>query len=336
MLSLDPLQSRREALQAQHSVLIEKLSALRYDYGLSADTSVRFQLKKQIEQVEADLEASEQQLVSLERTSADGRLYQALLKLGYRKQVQMFRKFVENHPIAAFLIHGKEDHGQQWLLNRLVVQHTRDSITGKVVTVDLARVAHRNDVAALWRQLGKQVGLDRRRQCEVPAIVERVYQWWRTQNVLVIFYGVHFLPEAFLEELLRDFWTPLAAQTVGGVPAWEREGSDIGYKLLMFLVDQEGCVGDWSVPFTETLDSSWQPKMPVKLPVLSEFTENELASWLDFSADDLPLKLVEQMDELVQDILENSDNGTPEPTFEEICQRVGLSWVEAEKRWMKL
>jgi len=334
MLSLDPLQPRREALQAQHSVLIEKLSELRYSYGFSADTSTKFQLKKQVEQIEADLEGLEQHLVSLERTSTDGRLYQALLKLGYRRQVQMFRKFVLNHPIAAFLIHGKEDHGQQWLLNRLVVQHTRDSITGKVVTVKLARAAHRNDVAALWRELGKQVGLNRV-QREVPAIVERVYQWWRTQNVLLVFYDVDFLPEAFLEELLRDLWTPLTAHTVRGVPGWEREGSAVAYKLLMFLVDQTGCVGDWSVPFAETLDSSWQSKMPVKLPVLSEFTESELASWLEFSADDLPLDLVERMDESVQDILENGDNGIPEPTFEEICQRVGLSWVEAEKRWMK-
>ena len=30
--------------------------------------------------------------------------------------------------------------------------------------------------------------------------------------------------------------------------------------------------------------------MPVKLPILSEFTENELASWLDFSADDLAIR----------------------------------------------
>ncbi len=38
--------------------------------------------------------------------SGDGRLYQALLKLGYRKQVQTFRKFVQGFPVSAFLIHG--------------------------------------------------------------------------------------------------------------------------------------------------------------------------------------------------------------------------------------
>jgi hypothetical protein len=335
MLSLDPLQPRREALQAQHSVLIEKLSELRYSYGISADASTQFQLKKQIEQIEAQLEALEQQLVSLERTSTDGLLYQALLRLGYRKQVQMFRKFVLHHPIAAFLIHGKEEYGQQWLLNRLVVQHTRDSITGKVIKVSLARVAHRSDVAALWRELGKQVGLGRR-QSEVPAIVERVYQWWRTQNVLLIFYDVDFLPEAFLEELLRDFWIPIVTQTGQGVSTWERGSSDTAYMLLMFLVDRTGCVGGWSVPFAETLESSWQPKTPVKLPVLSEFTESELSNWLEFSESDLPVNLVDRTNELVQETLENSDNGIPEPTFEEICQWIGLSWAEAEKRWMKL
>ena len=120
MLSLDPLQPRREALQAQHSVLIEKLSELRYSYGFSADTSTKFQLKKQIEQVESDLEVLEQQLVSsranLNRwTALSGAPEARVSKAG----ADVSSKFVLNHPIAAFLIHGKVDYGQQWLLNRL-------------------------------------------------------------------------------------------------------------------------------------------------------------------------------------------------------------------------
>ena len=331
MEQFDPLQRRRESIQAQQSVLFEKLSELRYRAGYTAGASEKFQLEKDIEQAEEELEELEQQLSALDRTSAAGRLYQALLKLGYTKQVLMFRKFVQRHPIAAFLIYGKVDYGQQWLLNRLIVQHTRDSLTAKTIKVSLSRVARRNDVAALWRELGRQVGLGR--QGEVSAIVERVYQWWRTQNVLLIFDDLNFLPETFLQELLQDFWTPLVSQS--GQSVRGQDGIDTNYRLLMFLVDYTGCVGDWSVPFAETLDALWRSKIPVKLPILSEFTQVELVNWLNFSADDLPLELVDCVDETVQDILENSDNGIPELTFEEICQRVGLNWYEAEKRWIR-
>jgi nucleoside phosphorylase len=285
------------------------------------------------EKGEADFSELERQLAATNYTSTNERLYQALLKLGYRKQVQLFRKFVEKYPIAAFLIHGKVEYGQRWLLNRLIVQHTRDSITGKVIKFNLARVARKSSIDALWQELRKQVGLGR--QSEISAIVERVYQWWRTQNVLLIFSDVDFLPETFLAELLEDFWMPLTTQAERYPGKWERQ-SGSSYKLLMFLVDHTGCVGEWSVPFAEAVEDHWKPRTPVKLPVLSEFTTKELAIWLEFSADELPLELADRVEELAKIIWQNSEKGVPEPTFEEICQRVGLNWCEAEDRWMRL
>jgi hypothetical protein len=328
MSTFELLQSKREALQEQYSLVSAKLLELRRNSAIAADTSVKFQLKQQISEAERELEDLEKRLNDLDRLSHDGRLYQALLKLGYRKQVQTFRKFVERYPVAAFLIYGKSDYGQQWLLNRLVVQHTRDSITGKVVRIHLNRVARRSDVAALWRELAGRVGLPR--QSPIAEIVDRVHQWWRSQNVLLVFHDVDFLPESFLDELLREFWTPLAMR------AWDRGHPESPYKLLMFLMDYDGRVGDWSIPFAEQLDAGWQPKVPVKLPIICEFTETELATWLEYSADDLPLQLVETINETVEEILENSDNGIPEPTLGEICRRAGSDWYENEERWMKL
>lgn len=159
------------------------------------------------------------------------------------------------------------------MLNRLVIQHLKDSISGKVIKIHLSRVGRRNDVAALWRELSGRAGLGR--QGEIAAIVERVYQWWKTQHVLLILYEVDFLPESFLEEVLRDFWAPLATQS------WQGGNPEHPYKLLMFLVDYDGCVGNWSLPFCENPDSSWHPKIPVKLPAISEFTESELAKLID-------------------------------------------------------
>ncbi|MBM0744092.1 hypothetical protein JOY44_21135 [Phormidium sp. CLA17] len=328
MQGLDPLQAKREALQEQYSLLSEKRLELGRSSAIAADPSMQFQLKKQIEQVDSELEALEQRLVQLDRLSQDGRLYQALLKLGYRKQVQVFRKFVQSHPIATFLIYGASDYGQRWLLNRLVQQHTRDSITGKVVKINLSRIARRSDVAALWRELAGRAGLSR--QGTIAEIVDRVYQWWQTQNVLLILYDIDCLPQDFLAELLRDFWMPLA------VRAWAEGTPESAYKLLMFLVDYDGCVGNWTIPFAEQLDDTWQPVMPVKLPLIGEFTESELLNWLEVFADDLSMALLDEPDETVQVILENSDRGIPEPTLDEICRQAGSNWYDNEEKWLKL
>ncbi len=328
MLPFDPLQSRREASQEEYRLRSEKLLELRRNHAISADAAIQFQLKKQIAQAEAEQDELAKRIDELDRVSEDGQLYLSLLKLGYNKQTLLFRKFVRQYPVAAFLIYGKLDYGQRWLLNRLVVQHTRDSIAGKVIKINLARVARRSDVAALWRELGTRVGLGR--QGAVPEIIERIYQWWQSQNVLLVFYEVDFLPEAFLGELLRNFWGPLANR------AWEMGKPESPYRLLMFLVDYDGRVGDWSIPFAEQLEANWQPKMPIKLPAIGEFTESELLHWLQFSSDDLPLQLVEAIDETVEKILENSDNGVPEPTFGEICRWAGSDWYENEDKWMKL
>lgn len=321
MFSEQRLEQKRNTLQQQYDLLLEKENRLRHDYAIEANTIVRFQLEKQIEQTEAELNELAQQLDDIERSASSGRLYNALLKLGYRQQTREFRKFIEAHSIAAFLIHGSPDYGQRWLLNRLVVQYVPRIITGKIVKVDLSRTARRSDINALWRELGGRVGLGR--QSTIPEIVERVYQWWRTQNVLLIFYDVDFLSETFLHDLIQYFWLPLATT------AREANSQTNPFKLLMFLVDYNGCAGSWNVPFAESHNSC-------KLPEINEFSENELTNWLEFAEDELPTKLINKIDETIHIILKNSDNGIPEPALGEICRLSGCNWYEQEEKWLRL
>jgi inactive STAND/Caspase domain len=279
-------------------------------------------------QIAPDRYDSQHQEQALIRIKQDERLYQALLRLGYFEQTKLFRKFVRTYPITAFLIYGKLDYGQRWLLNRLVEKHTHDSIADAPIKINWSRISQRTDVTALWQALARRVGLS------LPAkpqeIMNCIARRWQHQNIVLVFYEVDFLPKAFLEELLRDFWAPLATQ------AWNSARPQSPYKLLMFLVDYDGKVGEWSIPFAESLDPSWQPSTPVKLPIIEEFTEGDLLSWLQFSADDLPVDLIDEMDETVQAILENSNDGIPELTFWDICQRAGSNWYENEDKWMKL
>ncbi|WP_341525412.1 hypothetical protein WKK05_22825 [Nostoc sp. UHCC 0302] len=328
MSSEQHLQHKSHALQEHYDLVAQKLKRLRHDYAIATDTLIHFQLEKQIEQTEAEFNELAQQLDELERALSSGRVYRALLKLGYREQARAFRRLIETHSIGAFLIHGSLYYGQRWLLNRLVVQHLPHIMTGKIIRIELSRIARRSDSAALWRELGGRVGLGR--QSSIPEIAERVYQWWRTQNVLLIFYDVDCLSQTFLHELIQEFWLPLATKVQ------EATLSASQFKLLMFLIDYEGCVGNWSLPFVERLDSTWKPDNPVKLPEITEFSEDELTNWLEYAADELPTKLIDQLDETVQTILKNSDNGIPEPALGEICHLSGCNWYEEEEKWLRL
>ncbi|MBD2251798.1 hypothetical protein [Nostoc parmelioides] len=331
MLPEKHLQRKREALQEQYDISSEKLLELRRNYAIEVDVSVRFKLVKQIEQLEAELDEVAKHLDSIDKTSESERLYYALLKLGYQNQIRSFKKFIDTQSIGAFLIHGSLYYGQRWLLNRLARRHVPQNIPSKNVIVDLSRIARQSDITALWRELSSRVGLGR--QSPVSEITERVYKWWQTQNVLLVFHNVHILPEAFLQNLLQDFWLPLA------VKAKNAATQDQQYKLLMFLIDYDGCVDSWNMPFVDKLLPTWKPDTPVKLPVITEFSEDELENWLwqGYETEELPSALTaEDVEQIVQIIMQNSDNGIPEPVMEEICRLSGCEWCEEERKWLKL
>jgi inactive STAND len=328
--------NHREKLLELIELLDEKIFNLEKAKIIEANPLVLFQLRKAIEEAETERQVLKQQIESLNCSTSSQNLYLALLKLGYKDQILAFRRFVRSQSIGAFLIHGCPDYGQRWLLNRLVTQHIDDGTSSKVLPIELHRIGRRIDISTLWRELGGRCGL--RRQSTVAdikeEIVERVYQWWQTQNVVLIFHDVDCMPENYLQQLIQEFWLKLATQ------ARETASSTRKYRLLMFLVDYEGCVGTRETLFVERIEPNWEAKIPVKLPVINPFCENELNDWLDMvemEFDELPLtEIISQKDDLVQKILENSDNGIPELAFSEICDRCECNWYEAKDRWLKL
>jgi hypothetical protein len=328
--------NHREKLLELIELLDEKIFNLEKAKIIEANPLVLFQLRKAIEEAETERQVLKQQIESLNCSTSSQNLYLALLKLGYKDQILAFRRFVRSQSIGAFLIHGCPDYGQRWLLNRLVTQHIDDGTSSKVLPIELHRIGRRIDISTLWRELGGRCGL--RRQSTVAdikeEIVERVYQWWQTQNVVLIFHDVDCMPENYLQQLIQEFWLKLATQ------ARETASPTRKYRLLMFLVDYEGCVGTRETLFVERIEPNWEGKIPVKLPVINPFCEDELNDWLDMvemEFDELPLtEIISQKDDLVQKILENSDNGIPELAFSEICDRCECNWYEAKDRWLKL
>lgn len=325
--------NKGEELQKLLDLLEEKIIYLRVAKVTETDALAIFRVEKQIEEAEAEREKIQQEIESQNTSVVSSYLYQALLKLGYREQVLSFKKFLKAQSIAAFLIHGSPDYGQRWLLNRLITQHIRYGTTGKMVRVQLNRIGRRRDISALWRELAGRVGLVGK-QHTPPEIVERVYGWWQTQNVMLVFHDVDSMPQEYLQELIEDFWLPLASQ------AREVVSETRNYQLLMFLVDYEGCVGKQGTLFVEKLAPTWEPKIPIKLPSITQFCDRTLNDWIEIiemEFDTLPLvEVINDMEgELVQEILDNSENGVPELAMSEICHLCGSNWYEEKDRWLK-
>jgi predicted nuclease with TOPRIM domain len=106
MSSVQHLQHKREELQQQYELLSEKIKRLRNNSAIEAGTSVAFQLDKEIEHFEAQRDRLRKEIHSLESE----RVHNALLQLNYFQQAQLFREFIEQNRIGAFLVHGSPQY----------------------------------------------------------------------------------------------------------------------------------------------------------------------------------------------------------------------------------
>lgn len=257
------------------------------------------------------------------------KVHSALLKLGYQEQAKLFSRLARKHLIAAFLIHGPCDHGQKWLLNRLISQHIPQSLTTNPITISLGTKSRRNMLSSLWRELGGSFGLHGS-SAILKNIIVRVHEAWRTRHVLIIMESVHLIPEFELKKIINDFWLPLVEECQG------TKRNSKGSKLYIFFVDYEGVTGEWELPFVEKIDVTWKPQVPIKSPKLTHFVYKDLEDWIIRAEEDLPMSVVDAIDDAVEDILSSSDGGVPEFVLEELCRISGFNWYEVRSNWLRL
>ncbi len=270
----------------------------------------------------------QQELERLDKTCNSEQLYRTLLKLGYDKQVRLFVRLIQAQSVAAFLIHGSYKYGQRWLLNRLVDQYLPSCITARKIKIELGRLIGGTDVTALWQELGDHLG-QRGEQPSPLEIAEGVYRWWQTENVLLIFHDVNLMPKEYLETLIGEFWKPLVNK------ARKADSSEKKYKLLMFLVDYDGSVGNLDRLFSEKVDSN-KPDAPVRSPTISKFTEENVSERMLHEFNELPWELTHNVDDTVRAILSESDKGIPENVLQGIFERCGYNYYDEVERLWKL
>jgi len=186
-----------------------------------------------------------------------------------------------------------------------------------------------NDISSVWRELISKVGLGR--NSTKNEIADKVYKLWQSQHVLITFHGITSLNENHFQELLNDFWQLLINKIKSSNSI--RNNS---YRLLIFFIDYTGDFNSWNnLDFIEEYNPDWSVNKPVKLPELSKFQEYELTGWINNEVDSLPKQLCRNVNTVAKQILNDSQDGIPEFTLEEICKqcRYENEWCEKRQQW---
>src|SRR5947209_9720418 len=124
-----------------------------------------------------------------------------------------------------------------------------------------------------------------------------------------------------MQELIQHFWMPLVDK------AMSAPSSSPDYKLLVFMIDNDGYIEVWPFTVAEQLDDTWKPHIPLKPPKLTPILNDELMTWVAYEGDNLPPKLQ------VEDILKDNKDGVPERVLEHICDLCNCNWFEREHLW---
>ncbi|HEU5381673.1 MAG TPA: hypothetical protein VFV38_40150 [Ktedonobacteraceae bacterium] len=322
MISIQHTKQQLIELKIQYDIYSEQIERLTYTKAIETDTLKIFQLEKQIEYKSKQREETYRKMEILEKIDASTKLYRALLKLNYIEQTKVFKQLTDKSHIGAFVIHGDQDHGQRWLLNRLVNQIL---LTPGESSISIAFYPQRSwNFHAVLREIGRQIG--RNYPASVAEIVEVLYNAWQQRTIVLIFRRVGTIHQELLQDLLEKFWCELAKK------AASQPVVDSSFKLLLFLVDDDGVIDTWPFKCVEQVDTPLEPFLPVKFPRLTRIHSAELKNWIDHEWDELPVRVRSTP---VEDILHQSGEGTPQLVLEHLCSLCDCDWSEMENQWIK-
>jgi hypothetical protein len=239
-------------------------------------------------------------------------LFDRLLQLDFRPQVRLVRQVIDEHRVAAFLIHGPPEHGQRMLAYRLA-RLKPEWETGQHIIIDAGSNGTGKSSRALWGQLAKKMQLSP--QTAPKELAAKVGQWLQTQDVIFTIHTVDYMPVDLLSAWLEEFWGPLVDM------ARQRQHHAHARKhLLLFLVDYAGHIYKSELSLCRQSEDLHGTPMPLLIPAASPFPEQEIEYWFDIAAEVLPSGLS------IEDLLTATASGIPELVYEKICHHCGFSW----------
>ena len=264
----------------------------------------------------AELQATSDELIPAEV------LHGELLRLDYWEQTKNFQSVMGgNVHVGAFLIYGEAHYEQAWLLHRLVHMLKIKNVDKPFFRYPLDRLACSTTPKRLWDSIGKW--LDGSNTPRTPeAIAGEVYDLWQRQSVIFILDGLEKVTEQHIQEVLHSFWGPLM-----GIINQKAQKKVPHHYLLLFLVDHEGYVENWSINWSERLHLLDPNAPPVNLKKLQKFKPHYIDEWTRIGVGILPLTLTPE------EIL--VEGGVPQVVFQRICDLCNHDWYERESEWLK-
>ncbi|MEJ1932193.1 XRE family transcriptional regulator [Nostoc sp. NIES-2111] len=251
-------------------------------------------------------------------------LFDLLLQMDFKSQAQLVKKVIELHRTAAFLVHGEPYCGQQLLVNRLFrLKPEWKNISP--IKIDVSHNGAGRSIPHLWRQLASWFRLPK--DVEPKEIIYKICDRLLTQDVILIFYTVDYMPPKVLVAWLQEFWEPLVLQVEANCFTTQQNTH-----LLMFLADNSGSVCESNILLAKQFDEPEYPRIPLHLPPVSPFPLEVLDDWIDMvtamESMRIPTGLTAKM------LLEKTENGIPEFVYEEICCHCGHSWEGGLAKWL--
>lgn len=350
---VERLKKQRDSLQKQWDLVHEKLDKLRTSVASENDTSSKFKLKQQIEEVELELDSLDQRLDELEgeiqsfnkKKQLDAvktihqdifqreKLYKVLLGLDYTDHVRLFRSFLNTRQAAVFLIQGSSEDTErslQLLLKRLLGVMKQGGGDFPLLKTKLSSKVRRRDISAIWRDLGREFGASFNASNQEIAI--KVCERLQREHVILLFDDLDRLDD--INQFIKDFWQILVKEVQKYLPKAHN------CQLLMFLVDYNGCVSDTNFECIDKYTPTWQPHTPIRLPLVSQFSMKILIDWVTSLVEDLPdefICLENYVEYTVNQILPDGNHGVPDMVIKRICDIWGFDLHDEEtSRWLEL
>ena len=288
-----------------------------YDNRDSAFKEVAVEIKEAIAiliEHNTELHVTEGELLPAEM------LHDELLKLDYWEQAKKFRDETgKSVHIGAFLIYGAPQHEQAWLLYRLIHTTQPENVDKQIFRYPLYRLSCSNTPKRLWESMGKW--LDGRNIPRTPNdIAYAIYDLWQKQSVILILDGLDQVDQKHIQNILDEFWKPLMEKV-------QRQKQIPNHYLLLFLVDHEGRVENWQIPWSDRVDLLNPSTPPISLKKLREFSPEDIDEWIRIGVNTLPPILTPE------EILK--EGGTPQVVFQRICDLCNHDWYERESDWLK-
>ena len=293
----------------------------------SDDPTVK-QYDKDIRGVEISLAEKEKRL-----------FFTTLIQIDYEEHFRYFDTFQYYNSTGAFFLYPHTSSGGKYIVDiqfeRLIPALFEEKDT-RYIKYDCSKFTEAGDVELLWNNLSIQT------DTKFESIIYGLCEVLRTTNIVLIIQNIQMRQPKNVAIILEKFWQPLVE---GVQDAFSKDtGSYHNMKLFLFLIDYTGEMEKATYSEADikggTLPEATN-KNPIRLPSVPLFSSEHLKTWIDYASRErrkfLPQKLfIGPLEPIIQDILNNSENGDPYLVMHHICKLGKYSFEEGVQACLRL